>query len=105
MSIEEMFKKKSAEYKHMDDYKEYKPELLKILKWMRGNGEKIAIWGAGLKGMAFLKTMDPRNEYIDYVIDMNRDLHGTAIDKYRTITDYESVLEQGVDSIFIMNMT
>jgi len=40
---------------------------------------KVAIWGAGAKGSTFVHFIDPRNELIDCLIDLNPNKHGKFV--------------------------
>lgn len=42
-------------------------------------GGKVALWGAGAKGVTFLNLIDPGVEYIDCVIDVNPNKVGNYI--------------------------
>ena len=46
------------------------------LKDVKKEGKKAVIWGGGSKGVAFLSTLDIREE-IEYVVDVNPHKHGT----------------------------
>jgi SAM-dependent methyltransferase len=46
------------------------------LKDVKEKGKKAVIWGGGSKGVAFLSTLDIREE-IEYVVDVNPHKHGT----------------------------
>lgn len=80
-----------------------------ILKWrkkvtdLKNNG-KVAIWGAGAKGVTFVNLIDPEKELIDFVIDMNpkkqhKFLPGTG----HLIIDYAEIPEKKVKNAILMN--
>ncbi len=62
--------------------------------------KKIAAWGAGARGKAFLSTFDARNEKIYCVFDIDEKRCNTKLPTGHVIMKYE---EQPVDYIFVMN--
>ena len=49
-------KEKSAKYLYEDYYRKYINQIVEILEDISSRGGKIAIWGYGLKGIAFLNA-------------------------------------------------
>ncbi len=103
MGSSKFFKTKGAIYEYGDYYFSYQDEITKILKYYQGEGRKTAIWGAGLKGTAFLNLIDPKGRYITFVTDMNKELHGTKITPRHTVISPEEVWKASPDVILIMN--
>jgi hypothetical protein len=67
-------------------------------------GQKFAVWGAGAKGSTFLNLLDPKGEYVKYVVDINP----AKQEKHIACTGHNifspSVLkEQPVDAVIVMN--
>jgi len=65
---------------------------------------KIAVWGAGAKGVAFANLVDPRRELITCVVDLSprkqrNYLPGTG----HPIVDYTTLGELGVTTAILMN--
>jgi len=57
-------KKTSALRQYGDYYLKRKTDLCKILWYYKKKRQyKIAVWGAGLKGTAFIETVDPKRRY------------------------------------------
>lgn len=50
-------KEKSAKYLYEDYYRKYINQIVEILEDISSRGGKIAIWGYGLKGIAFLNSL------------------------------------------------
>ena len=70
---------------------------------LKNNG-KVAIWGAGAKGIAFVNLIDPEKKLIDFIIDMNpkkqhKFLPGTG----HPIIDYTEICEQKIKNVILMN--
>ncbi len=103
MGFEQYLKKKGAIYEFGDFYSSYRNELVQILKYYQDKGYKTAIWGAGLKGTAFLNLIDPKGKCIHSVIDMNKNLHGTRITPRHRVSSLEDALKAMPDVIIIMN--
>ena len=66
--------------------------------------KKIAVWGAGSKGVTFVNMFDPDRKYIDCVIDINpkKDkcfIPGTG----HLIVNYQEIKNREIDTIIIMN--
>lgn len=84
-------------------YKLIKPEIVKLFKKYKSEGKRVVIWGAGLKGNAFLSVTDPGAEYVEAVIDRNESLHGTCLVSGHPVVDVKYVTENQVDVVFIMS--
>lgn len=74
--------------------------ITEIINYFMQKGEKIAIWGAGLRGRAFLKVFDPDCEKLIYVFDKDEKKHGTVLDTGHRIVDFR---EHSVDVIIVVN--
>jgi len=66
--------------------------------------KKIAVWGAGSKGMTFVNMFDSNKKYIDCVIDINvkKNKHfipGTG----HLIINPQEIKSRKIDDIIIMN--
>lgn len=103
MGLKQFFKTKGAIYEYGDYYSSYRDELAQIFQYYQGIGLKVAIWGAGLKGTAFLNLIDKKGKYISYVIDMNKELHGSKVTPKHLISGLEEVMEAMPGVIIIMN--
>jgi hypothetical protein len=75
MLIKSRFKQKKLLEKANDLYGEYYLDnsnlLNELLVFIRKEYGQIVVWGAGLKGQAFLSQCDSSNKFIDFVIDMD----------------------------------
>ena len=65
---------------------------------------KIALWGAGAKGITFAQVVDPNGELIDHVIDINPGkqnhfLPGTGL----KVLAPQAAVSRGPRSVFVMN--
>jgi hypothetical protein len=65
---------------------------------------KTAVWGAGAKGVTFVNLLDPDQQKIDCVIDINprkqgRFVPGTA----HPIVGYREAAQRGIRTAFLMN--
>lgn len=86
-------------------YKKSRLILQKILYYFRYRKKhNIAIWGAGYKGRAFLKVIDPKKRYIDYVFDIDKGKFGNVMETGHEIVSYsDAKYRNKIDVIFIMN--
>lgn len=83
-------------------YKSIKPEMEQLFKKYQEEGKKVAIWGAGLKGNAFLSAVDPKAQYVGAVVDRKESLHGTYLPSGHQIVGVQYVVKNEFDVIFIM---
>lgn len=74
--------------------------ITEIIDFFIQNGKKIAIWGAGLRGKAFLNVFDSGCEKLTYVFDRDEKKHGTILDTGHRIVDFQ---EHDVDVIVVVN--
>jgi len=85
-------------------YGNKKQVLIEVLEHYKENKEcSIAIWGAGLKGNAFLATVDLEQKYINYVFDVNEKKHNKTMTHGHKIVNYKNEEFKEVDVIFLMN--
>ncbi|MCM1178994.1 MAG: hypothetical protein NC347_01965 [Clostridium sp.] len=74
--------------------------IREIINYFIQEEKKIAIWGAGLRGRAFLNVFDPNCEKVMYVFDKDEKKHGTVLDTGHQIVDFQ---EHSVDIIIVVN--
>jgi len=103
MIIENYIKKKGAILQFGEYYLSYYKDLIDILEYFKAKNLKVGIWGAGLKGTAFLNKIDKKGRYIDIVVDLNKSIYGTYITPYHKVIGYKEFLLNPTDVIFIMN--
>ncbi len=65
---------------------------------------KVSLWGAGRKCVVFADTIDPDRKYIDGIIDIDPNKHGTYLTGTGHITfNYTDIEKRGITSAIIMN--
>lgn len=96
-------KKLRAIILYEDYYKPYLLNLLRIINYLDEQGRKLAIWGYGYKGEAFLQMLGTDRGLIRCVFDMNPMLHGTYTSSKHPIISYRDMKEYNIDTIFVMN--
>jgi SAM-dependent methyltransferase len=65
---------------------------------------KVALWGAGAKGVTFANLIDPRRERIECLVDMNPQKQGKYVPGTgHPIIDFRSLPARGVASAILMN--
>ena len=84
-------------------YDKAKSNIKLALKYYVKKNYKIAIWGAGLKGKAFLKVIDPGCRFIQYVYDKDKNKFGKTMPTGHCIVDYMNKRTQDVDVVLLMN--
>ncbi len=66
--------------------------------------EKVALWGAGAKGVTFANLVEPRQKWIDCVVDLNPQKQGRFIPGTgHPITSYKELGRRGVTIAVLMN--
>ncbi|MCB2359369.1 class I SAM-dependent methyltransferase [Clostridium estertheticum] len=81
----------------------------KIEKWKEkiirlGKNSKVAIWGAGAKGVTFANLIDPKNLYIDCVIDINIHKQGCYLPGTgHKIVNYTDIIDRKIQYVIVMN--
>lgn len=103
-SIKNIKKTRSALRQYGDYYQHNKRELCKLLWYYKTKKHyRIATWGAGFKGTAFLATTDRNRRFIDFVIDVNSKLHRTKLSTGHYIINSNNIKERKIDVILVMN--
>ncbi len=76
-------------------------DMLNYYKKEKNNN--IAIWGAGLKGLAFLKTIDPAGKYISYVYDIDEKKEGNVLLTGHKVVNYKKNENKNIQVVLLMN--
>lgn len=85
-------------------YYDNKYALRKLIWYYKSKKKyKIAIWGAGLKGTAFLKIIDADKTRIECVIDINSKNHRKKLITGHTIIPFEQMTTRKIDIVIVMN--
>jgi len=65
---------------------------------------KVAVWGAGAKGVTFVNLIDPNYEWIDCVVDLNPNKQGHYVSGTgHPIVSYQELVSRGVRTAILMN--
>lgn len=82
--------------------KSWKKKVTKIIKESENN--KVAVWGAGAKGVTFVNLIDPNLKLIEYVIDINPNKVGNFIPGTgHPIIGTNNLINSQISHIIIMN--
>jgi SAM-dependent methyltransferase len=66
--------------------------------------EKVALWGAGAKGVTFANLIDPERRWIDCIVDLNPSKHGHHVPGTgHPIVSYQDLTARGVTVAILMN--
>lgn len=92
----------------MKKYGKYYSECRRTLRSMlyyysQKEHYKIGVWGAGLKGKAFLRIIDPSRQFIDYVYDVDQAKLGTVMPTGHQVVNYKDKNKQDVKVVLLMN--
>ena len=87
-----------------DYYREIRSTIRSVLHYyVDKKNYKAAIWGAGLKGKAFLNVIDPKQRFITYVYDRDEKKFGSLMPTGHPVVDYQDRKYQDVQVVLIMN--
>lgn len=68
------------------------------------NQGKVALWGAGAKGVTFANLIDPDSKWIDCIIDLNPNKQGKYIPgAAHPIVSYQDIANRGITTAILMN--
>jgi SAM-dependent methyltransferase len=68
------------------------------------NQGKVALWGAGAKGVTFANLIDPDRKWIDCIIDLNPNKQGKYIPgAAHPIVSYHDIADRGITTAILMN--
>ncbi|MFC5528933.1 class I SAM-dependent methyltransferase [Cohnella yongneupensis] len=93
--------KAALEYVNFE--KQWRISATEFLEFYSNNG-KLAIWGAGAKGVTFLNLLDPNINFVNCVIDINPNKVGKYIPgSGHEIISIEELCHREIGSILILN--
>lgn len=95
-------KEYGAKVAYEDYYLPLKNDMVQVLHSYKEQGKKVAIWGGGVKGTAFLHIIDPKAEYVACAIDIKAEKAGSSIAGRQIVSCYD-LQDKGIDVIIMMN--
>lgn len=98
---EKIYMRKALKY-YGSYYLSYKEVIDELISYYNQKKELIAIWGAGLKGSAFLKVFDSENCKISCAYDISSDKDGTKMPTGHTICKPNNK-KYKIGVVFLMN--
>lgn len=84
-----------------DYYKKNKKVLTDLLEILKRNNQ-IILWGAGLKGKAFVQIIDGECKYISCIVDMDEKKQGMVLTTGHIVCGIEEINEKAI--ILIVNV-
>lgn len=72
-------------------YLEHKDKVMQLLDYLKEKYDSVLLWGAGLKGSAFLQICDLETKIIEYVIDMDEHKHNKQLESGHIIKGIDSI--------------
>ena len=86
------------------EYRENRKSIRSFLYYYKDKKHyNIAVWGAGLKGKAFLKIIDPDQRFIKYVYDIDKRMFGKSLPTGHKIVDFKMKYNQDIKVVLLMN--
>lgn len=99
---EKRYKKKALKY-YKDYYLSHQQVIQKLLSYFEEKKELIAVWGAGMKGTAFLELFDSDMSKIACVYDISDEKNGTKMLTGHNICKLQDKKYEAVKVILLMN--
>lgn len=90
-----------AKLLYSEYYEGVKESITEWLKYLKKQGNIIAIWGGDIKGIAFLQIFDAPKDYISYVIDINA--KNNQVMEEREVLSCYDIKDRKIDVILFLN--
>ena len=88
------------------DFQTWRDGLAVLLTGYRGAGKRIAVWGAGARGVALLAGLDMPEGTYDYVVDSDSNKHGRHLPVIcQSVSSPERLREDPVDCVLVTSYT
>ena len=84
-----------------DYYNKNNSILTELLEMLKSNNQ-IILWGAGLKGKAFIQIIDEECKYIDCIVDMDKKKQGQKLKTNHIVKGIDAISSDAV--ILIVNI-
>lgn len=94
---------KKAMYLYEKYYTECQEGITQLLEYYQKGNQKIALWGGGLKGVAFLEIFDPNMQKVSFVYDNNEKKWGSKLPTGHQIKCLENSSNDVVNAVLLMN--
>lgn len=85
---------------YLEYFHKKKDVITNLIKQYKNCGKKVALWGAGKKGIALLETIDPLNEFICCVFDKDKKKANMHLKTGHEIKDYNKFM---ADVVLVAN--
>lgn len=90
--------------KIVDEYIVRESNILNEWKNRLQSMKKVALWGAGAKGVTFANLIDPEGKLINCIVDINPNKQGKFIPgSGQPIIDYIELAERKITNVIVMN--
>ena len=88
------------------DFEQWKSQLVKLVTSCRDGGQRLAVWGAGSRGVALLSSLElPEGSY-SYVVDSDAKKHGKFLPTInQPICSPEQIGWEQVDCVLVTSYT
>lgn len=102
MMNEKRYKKMALKY-YERYYLSHKQVIQELISYYNGRNELIAVWGAGMKGTAFLELFDNDMSKIMCVYDISDEKSGTRMLTGHKIYKLQDKKYEGIKAVLLMN--
>ena len=84
----------------------WRDDLKKIHQSIKGNGGRIAVWGAGARGLAVLSGLELSEGFFEYAIDSDKNKYGKYLPAtYLEVLPPEQLISDPVDCVLVTSYT
>lgn len=83
-------------------YSFFEKEIRQIFNSVTGQYKEVMLWGAGEKGIQFLKQFDSTHKKISWVGDNNPAKWGTELETGHKVINYKDIID-GLDAVIVTN--
>lgn len=101
--LRELIRENKAKKIYNEYYLKGEMTISELIEYYVNKHERIAIWGAGFKGIAFLNAFDKKCDKIACIYDIDKEKQGRAIVKGHNVVNYKDTKYIDIGVIFLMN--
>ena len=88
------------------DFARWKSRMLELITGCREQGQRLAVWGAGSRGVALLAGLDLPDGSYSYVVDSDPNVHGKYLPMNdRPVHSPEWLRQEPVDCVLVTSYT
>ena len=96
----------SAASRFREDFQQWREGLVKLLSNYRAAGSRMAVWGAGARGVALLSGLGLPGGTYEYIVDSDSNKHGKYLPViHQHVSPPERIRQDPVDCVLVTSYT